>query len=148
MLNKPYKERYAALNRFQETDRVKITKNFGPELWDKITAEDLEGVVIKNPNSVYEIGKRSNNWIKLKNYKVCEVLVTKTELNEKGVKIYGETTLNGTRTICPLLVEAQLSGIFDTRGGDIVKIKYLEITSQGKLTQPTKVKEVNHGTSN
>lgn len=43
-----------------------IEKN-GIELFQKVKEEGLEGIIAKLKNSTYQIGKRSNDWIKIKN---------------------------------------------------------------------------------
>jgi len=135
LVMKPYSYRYSKiLESLKETDNLKVAKNFssGKELWDKVTQEDLEGVVIKDPKAFYEVGKRSKNYIKLKSYKRCDVNIEKTEPNDKGTKIYGKTIIDGKE----IEVTCQLAGIFGV-GGDIITIKYLDIYN-GKLIQPSK----------
>lgn len=137
LITKPYKERYERLLKINETDRVKIAKNYTNfrEIWDKVLNEELEGVVCKNPSSVYEIDTRSKNYIKLKNYKITEAEVEDTELNEKGLKISGKTTDK-------IDVEFQMSGVSEIKKGSLIKIKYLEKIEGEKgyrLTQATKV---------
>lgn len=142
MIMKPYKERYSKLLSIQESKFISVAKNYNPMgLWERVVKEDLEGVVLKNPNAMYEMGARSKNQIKIKNYKFCEVLVEKVEPNDKGVKVFGTTDLNGTRKEVPLSVEVQLGGIFDVPIGSVVPIKYLDITSTipNRLIQATKV---------
>lgn len=138
LVMKPYKERYAALNVICDyciaskfVGLIRVAQNYnGPELWDRVVVNNLEGVVIKNPNCIYEIGKRSKEMLKLKNYKLCDVVVERVEHNEKGVKIIG--------TSMGLTVECQLGGIFDMQTGSTVTIKYLDIAGN-RLIQPTKV---------
>lgn len=135
LVMKPYKYRYETIARkagtFQDK-HFKLALNYnGQELWDRVVKENLEGVVIKNPMAMYELGKRSSNFIKLKNYKTADVIVEKTEPNEKGTKIYGK--------LGEIEVECQLAGVFDVEIGSAQTIKYLDI-SGNKLIQPTKVK--------
>jgi len=144
LLLKPYKYRYDKFKDIEvneechEGDFVRIAQNFdGQELWKEVVDKNLEGIVIKNPNAMYELGKRSKEYIKMKNYKLCEVLVERTEENSKGTKIFGTTTLNGDRTIVPLQVEAQLAGVFSVEIGTTHTIKYLDIVGN-RLIQATK----------
>jgi ATP-dependent DNA ligase len=125
----PYSKRLEHIQKIPQSNLVQHAISQGPELWDKITQDNREGVVIKNPNSIYEPGKRSSNYLKVKNYKLAEVRVEKTEINSKGTKIYA--------TLGEIQVEAQLAGVFGISQGDIVKIKYLDIVGT-RLIQPTK----------
>ena len=136
LVTQPYKIRYSKINTISPTERIKVAKNYaGIVLWDMVTNENHEGVVIKNPMAMYEMGKRSTNYIKLKNYKICDVVVDKVEPNSKGVKIFGKTNIGDKE----IEVEAQLGGIFDVPEGSTVAIKYLDIAGD-RLIQPTKVK--------
>jgi len=38
----------------------------GEELWEAAKTMQLEGIMLKNKNASYEIGKRSSHWIKVK----------------------------------------------------------------------------------
>jgi len=140
LIMKPYKHRYEQLNVLQENTNLSVAKNYGgEELWNKVISEDLEGVVIKNPNTPYELGKRSKENLKLKNYKLLDVAVTKIEPNEKGSKIFGKAGIQGKE----IEVECQIGGEFDLETGSIQKIKYLDICKSRdghyRLIQPTKV---------
>lgn len=133
LISKPYKERYAKIN-LQESNYIKVAEiytNF-KEIWEKVIAEDLEGVVCKNPNSFYEIDARSKNYIKIKNYKLADIEVEKTEINEKGLRVSGKTADN-------LKVDFQAQGLSVLNTGNIIRIKYLEKIGGvgGRLTQPT-----------
>ena len=65
-------ERKKILNKYNDTNEfIKsfyIIKN-GQKLFQQIKKLNLEGIVCKNINSKYEIGVRSDSWIKVKNYK-------------------------------------------------------------------------------
>lgn len=50
------------------------TKDAG-ELWQKVQQEDMEGLVAKKADSIYETGRRSTNWIKIKNYKTLNAVI-------------------------------------------------------------------------
>jgi len=134
MITKPYDERYKKISLIQESDRIKVVKNYEfKELWDKVLNKDLEGVVIKNPKSLYEIGKRSKENIKIKHYKRAVVKVEETELNEKGVKIFGYLIDDKN-----VKVKCQIANTENIEIGSEVKIKYLERIGD-RLTQPTKL---------
>jgi ATP-dependent DNA ligase len=133
MINKPYSERYNKLLKIQENERVKVAKNYNfKELWDKVLLEDLEGVVLKNPYSVYAIGKRDKNYVKIKNYKMGFVKVVKTESNNKGIKVYGYL-INDER----IEVEVQIQNAESIDIGSEIKIKWLDKVGN-KLIQSTR----------
>jgi len=136
LIMKPYKYRYEKLSGIIMSDYVMVAENYfnGQELWGKVVNENLEGVVIKNPNSIYEVGKRSTQQLKYKNYKLAEIKVNKTEPNEKGTKVYAKTVIEGKE----VEVEVQLGGIFDVENGTTHWIKYLDIYGN-RLVQPTKI---------
>jgi hypothetical protein len=79
------------------------------------------------------VDKRSHEVIKLKNYKLTDVKVSKIEKNTTGTKIYGSTRINTV----DVDVECQLAGVFDVTVGDIRKVKYLDLIGN-KLIQPVK----------
>jgi ATP-dependent DNA ligase len=131
----PYIERYGQLiANFNSVEHFKIVENIDePEQYwnDKIIPEEREGLVIKNPNASYEFGIRSKEQLKLKNYKTAEVVITSVEQNPKGLKIYGQTTINGNL----VFVENQFGGIFDLKVGERVPVEYLDIVGN-KMIQP------------
>jgi bifunctional non-homologous end joining protein LigD len=137
LVYKPYKVRVEYLARIKDKIRGPIqvieSTHDGRALWDKIVAENREGVVIKDPNAIYELGKRSKQSLKLKNYKYVDVLVQKTEVNEKGTKIFSVTMIDGK----DIQVECQQAGCFNIHEGDTVRVKYLDIVGE-KLIQPTR----------
>ena len=135
LLMKPYKYRYEKLSVIEKSDYIKVAENFdGKELWGRVVKENLEGVVIKSPGAMYEVGKRTTTQVKLKNYKLAEITVDRTEPNEKGTKVYAKTTIDGV----DLDVEVQLGGVFGVEKGTTHTIKYLDIWGN-RMIQPTKV---------
>ncbi|GIN60916.1 bifunctional non-homologous end joining protein LigD [Robertmurraya siralis] len=48
-------------------------------IWDKVTLYDGEGVVAKKSNNVWEEGKRTTTWLKLKNWKYVSCFITSYE---------------------------------------------------------------------
>jgi ATP-dependent DNA ligase len=135
LVYKPYKDRLAVLEqKILPTEKVRVVKstNDGRVLWQHVVAEDQEGLVAKDPNGLYELGKRSKQCIKIKNYKYVDVVVEKTEPNPKGTKIYAHTEIGGRE----IAVECQRSGSFNINVGDNVRVKYLDIVG-GHLVQPT-----------
>lgn len=136
LLMKPYEYRYKKLEVLKVNDGLKVAKNFKKDIWDRVVKENLEGVVIKNPKAVYSSGKRSPDYLKLKNYKITDVIVEATEQNDKGTKVFGKANIKGEQ----IQVECQIGGVFDIELGTTQTIKYLDIY-EGRLIQPTKVKK-------
>lgn len=139
LINKPYKERLGLLQGYrwggELGGRIHLveTTSDGEALWNKVILENREGIVVKDPNGIYELGKRSKQYIKIKNYKYVDVTVDKTEPNPKGTKIFSTVEIDG-KTIN---VECQQAGAFSIMPGDIVRVKYLDIVGE-RLIQPTR----------
>lgn len=60
-----------------------ILKN-GIDLFRKIKTLDMEGIVAKRLDSKYLINERSNNWLKIKNYKIGEFYILGYINNDKS----------------------------------------------------------------
>ena len=71
LTNKILIERKKILSNYKDNDYFVKTKTFndGVKLFESIKKLDLEGVVAKKKNSLYIIGKRVKDWIKIKNIK-------------------------------------------------------------------------------
>ncbi len=71
LTNTPLIKRKEILNAFKDTEYFIKSKYFpsGIELFKKVKSLSLEGIVAKKKNSTYEINKRTDNWIKIKNLK-------------------------------------------------------------------------------
>ena len=55
-------------------------------LWENIKINNKEGIILKIKDSIY-VFKRSNSWLKYKNFKEIEIAFTGYEVNNAGVKI-------------------------------------------------------------
>lgn len=139
LLTEPYWKRYRHLEGISASDNIKVSKGYsdGRKLWEKIVSENHEGLVIKNPDAIYDPGKYSKEYIKLKNYKPADVTVDHAESNPKGCKIFGKSIVDGQ----VIDVEVQIHGVQDVQPGEVYKIKYLDIIGN-KFIQPT----INNGT--
>lgn len=136
MVMKPYSKRYEVIkNNIKPSKYIDFIKNWDNLrlLWDKVKKENQEGIVLKNPNSVYELGTRSKNYLKVKNYKFTTVTVDEREENEKGTKIYGKTIIDNKN----IEVECQLQSVTPSEIGETVKVRYLDIYGK-RLIQPTR----------
>lgn len=130
----PYKDRLALLKEhIKNTEHVKLIESFtdGQALWDRVVKENLEGLIVKDPNGVYELGTRTKSQNKVKYYKFVDIIVSKTEVNPKGTKVYGKANINNV----DVDVECQIQGkVVDV--GSTVNVKYLDIIGN-RLIQPT-----------
>ena len=81
MIKKPYEERRAALEELVQPgkgSRVQVPPIFDGDLdaaKDTSKALRLEGVVAKKRNSIYQPGRRSQTWLKIKNHLEQEVII-------------------------------------------------------------------------
>lgn len=135
LVMKPYKYRHEKIEKISpDQERVRVAMNWtdGKAIWNKVLRNNLEGVVVKDPNAPYELGKRSDKYIKLKNYKTADLTIDDIEPNDKGTKVFGK--------VGDIDVECQLAGVFDVDVGSVQKIKYLDIVGK-RLIQPTKIRK-------
>jgi DNA ligase-1 len=84
-------ERQAILLTFSDWNkpRLKLVESYpateARNLFDKITAQEGEGVVLKCLDSMYEPGLRSRNWLKVKKLKVVDVQVVGATKSDAGL---------------------------------------------------------------
>ncbi|MBT2740536.1 ATP-dependent DNA ligase [Bacillus sp. ISL-77] len=55
--------------------KTQFIEGHGEAYFDAVKAQALEGIVLKRKDSRYEVGKRSNSWLKVINYQFSEVNV-------------------------------------------------------------------------
>ncbi len=98
----------------------------GTAFFNVSTAKNLEGIMAKKADSHYYIGKRTNEWLKIKNHKTQEAIIT------------GYTDPGGARKYFGALV----LGIKDARPDDPVgrgdRLKYIGHTGSGFNQQSLK----------
>ena len=77
LINLPLIKRKDVLNKYIDTDIFIKTKSYykGIELFKKIKKLNLEGIVVKEKNSIYIPNKRVDNWLKIKNIKDNEFII-------------------------------------------------------------------------
>jgi bifunctional non-homologous end joining protein LigD len=71
----------------KETPHIKIPDYFperGKNFFSQVKKLGLEGVVAKDEDSVYQTGKRSKHWLKIKNINQEEVVIAGYTKSEKG----------------------------------------------------------------
>lgn len=72
LIDLPLIKRKELLEKYEDNDyflKSKYIENYGIKLFETIIEQELEGIVAKKKNSEYEIDKRSNSWLKIKNLK-------------------------------------------------------------------------------
>lgn len=72
-MNFPLQPNYQAKGEIQP---IKIFENEST-LWNEVKTNNSEGVIAKKKTSLWEIGKRSNQWLKVKNWLIVTVVLTK-----------------------------------------------------------------------
>ncbi|MCG0275340.1 MAG: DNA ligase [Thermosediminibacteraceae bacterium] len=74
-----FSKRYEILrSTLSSSDPVVVTDTFpgrGTALFEVVKSKGLEGIVAKKLDSTYEIGKKSNKWLKIKNRRLITALV-------------------------------------------------------------------------
>ncbi|MDQ1146588.1 DNA ligase-1 [Bacillus sp. SORGH_AS 510] len=78
--NLPLLERKEVLVEIVPEDNTLISKSQfiegqGEDYFDAIKVQELEGIVLKRKDSRYEVGKRSQSWLKVINYQYTDVFV-------------------------------------------------------------------------
>lgn len=161
LIDLPLTERKRILNEtIAENGRIAISRTFenSRTLFELTTAQGLEGIVLKRKDSLYHPGRRSKDWIKVKNlldedFVACGYIV-KGDLYslvlgkyESGCLRYqGHVTLGVSRTeaakypvanICPFEHEPphheHARWYSPLR---VCTVRYMERTSKGGLRQP------------
>lgn len=69
---------------------VQWTEGNGQAYFNAVVQNDLEGIVLKRSNSRYQIDKRSNDWLKVINYKYADVFITGLRKKEFGLLLSTE----------------------------------------------------------
>ena len=85
----PLSERKEILNTILPEDLPLIAKTLsinghGTALFDLVKKQGLEGIVLKKKDSKYELGKRSQNWLKVINYQQATVEIAGFRKSEFG----------------------------------------------------------------
>ena len=162
LINLNLLERKDILNKYKDND-VFIKSTYvieeGTKLFNAIKKLDMEGIVAKKINSKYLVNERSDNWLKIKNYKGEDFIklgyINKEEshvislvlgeyLNKKIVYV-GKVILGKKRSLADKILKMKKSkGVVEIKDKDVIYIKpeikcfvkYLERTDNGLLRQP------------
>jgi DNA ligase 1 len=65
--------------------KVNYIEGYGTAYFDLVRQQGLEGIVLKRKDSRYEVGKRSQSWLKVINYQYDEVMITGLRKGEFGL---------------------------------------------------------------
>ena len=162
LINLSLLERKYVLSNYKDND-VFIKSTYvigdGTKLFNAIKKLDMEGIVAKKINSKYLVNERSDNWLKIKNYKSGDFIIigyiNKEEshvislvlgeyLNKKIVYV-GKVILGKKRSLADKILKMKKSkGVVEIKDKDVIYIKpeikcfvkYLERTDNGLLRQP------------
>lgn len=162
LINLSLLERKDVLSKYKDNDVfIKSTYVIGDgiKLFKAIKKLDMEGIVAKKINSKYLVNERSDNWLKIKNYKSGDFiilgyinkeeshvisLVLGEHLNKKIVYV-GKVILGKKRNLADKILKMKKSkAVVKIKDKDVIYIKpeikclikYLERTENGLLRQP------------
>jgi DNA ligase 1 len=65
--------------------KIKYIEGHGSAYFDLVQQQGLEGIVLKRKDSRYEVGKRSQSWLKVINYQYEDVMITGLGKGEFGL---------------------------------------------------------------
>jgi hypothetical protein len=102
--------------------------------WDVVVAEDMEGLVAKEPSGIYMSCRRSTQWFKVKNFKETILSVKAVEPNPRGVTLI---TTEGHRIGCNGAQAEPVKRAVSERGTVRVEVQYLNKLPSGALRMPT-----------
>lgn len=159
LTNKTLVERKKILDKYKDADYFVKSKVYsdGKKLFASVKKMGLEGIVAKEKTSKYYVNKRSNVWIKLKNYQTDEFYIGGYVKNstsyslllgeKKNNKLYyvGKIKVSNNKDITKkVLVKEKRSNPFCNYEGDgmfiepniKITINYLEKTKGNLLRHP------------
>ena len=159
LTNKTLVERKKILDKYKDTDSFVKSKVYsdGEKLFTFVKKLELEGIVAKEKNSLYYVNKRSNVWIKLKNYQTDEFYIggyvkNRTSYSlllgeKKKNKLYyvGKIKVSNNKDITKkVLAKKKINNPFDNYESDGIFIEpnikiiinYLEKTKSNMLRHP------------
>jgi len=160
----PIEKRKKLLDRYKENDcffKSKYILNDGIKMFEKVKKFNLEGIIAKRKNSVYEINTRSDSWLKIKNYQEEEFFIggyveikggysislILGEYRDKEFYYVGKVTLGKKRSLYKEIIKEKVthkSPFLDYDLKDInyikpklsCKVKFIERTNSNHLRQP------------
>jgi bifunctional non-homologous end joining protein LigD len=162
--NKPLMERKKVLQAtLKENATVQLIfyAEEGKKLWSAMKKRGAEGVIAKKKDSVYQVGKRSDSWVKIKFLQTVDAIVigfteTKRKISSLALGLYDDGTITfvgkvGTgfdeqfiEKFYPQLIKNKTikrgygltKEIISVKPRFVAEIKYLEFTPDCKLRAP------------
>lgn len=149
-------------NCLHENNRISISRFIeteGKKLFELTTQKELEGIVAKKKDSKYYFGKRTKDWIKIKNFEdddfvICGYIEKESNItsivigkyNEQNELVYkGHVTL-GVSNQALNIIKAQKTldtPLFDAKDNTVwiepklvCVVKYMQKTESGGIRQP------------
>lgn len=135
---------------FEPTEHIVLTQiieGFGIEYFNLVKEKGLEGIVSKRKDSIYQINRRSHDWLKVINYQYEDVYITGFRKQEFGVFLsFKDGRYAGEMEFMPPAEKKVLYGkmkkIEETdkfiRIEPVpVQVKYRNLTKSGLLRIPT-----------
>lgn len=131
---------------------VQWMEGYGVQYFNLVKEMDLEGIVLKEKDSKYEINKRSNKWLKVINYKYTDVLITGILKKDQPFllsSLEGNNQNIGVMEFVPIQDRKQIYKEIEKQGttendkviyfkkGIPVNVKFRNWTSKGKLRIPS-----------
>lgn len=104
----------------------------GKEFFSKAVEMDLEGIIAKRANSIYLPGKRTRDWLKIKNHNTQEAIIAGYTAPRGGRKYFGALIL-------ALMVNGKLTYIGHTGTGfteDLLKNVYGKLQPLKRASSP------------
>lgn len=114
----PKKENYRIMPQFDNFTR----------LWEKVKNNKYEGIMAKKKNGSY-VGKRSDLWLKCKNWKETILSFNKYETHNKGITLEND---KGIRVAVLGHQSKEVKEKLEEEGSVDVRIQYLEKTKNDK----------------
>ena len=90
LTNKPLLDRKKVLDKYDDTNYFIKSRVYsdGEKLFERVKKLGLEGIVAKEKNSLYYPNTRSNEWLKLKNYKSDTFYIGGYIKNKVGISLF------------------------------------------------------------
>lgn len=121
----------------------------GKYLWKFVKEKNLEGVIAKRKNSKYE-NKRSENWLKIKNYKTIDAIVIgfikeKREISSLALALYKNNELIYIGNVASGINDEKINFLLkNMKKVNRLKVKNLKLNKKINFIKPKIVVEVRY----
>ncbi|MEH7748243.1 RNA ligase family protein [Neobacillus drentensis] len=130
---------------------VQWVEGNGIPYFNAVLERDLEGIVLKKKDSKYEINRRSDNWLKVINYKYQDVLITGMLKKERSFLLSNLDNSEhiGVMEFMPIVERKKIFSVINNmqtnetdnfvrfKKGIPCNVKFRNWTSNGKLRIPS-----------